>query len=250
MKKYYLVVLVCLISVLISCSTVNKTKTKIKSKPAQVEKELKFKELKYISLMTSIEYSNNGNSNEFVASINQNNDTLGLKVLGPFSMVLAELFSNKEQFFLLDKWNAVLYKGKPTKENFKKALQIPISYQDIIGLIRCNPYGDISRFINDIKQNDTLKSYIYADATAKDSLWIAKRSNTISRYVHKSTTAGESYEVDYHYGESTEYPDKIVFISGKNKLIIAIDKFSLEKFTVKSIKIPDKAKVVDLDETK
>jgi hypothetical protein len=252
MKKYYLIVLISLISVLISCSTVNKTKdsskTEVKAKATSVKKEPKF--LKYISLMASIEYFSSGTVNQFNTSINQNNDTLGLKVLGPFNVSVAELFSTKEKFFLLDKWNGVLYKGKPSKENFKKALQISISYEDIIGLIRCNPYGDITRFAKDAKVNDTLETFVFADATAKDSLWFTKKNNTISRYKHKSTNSAESYSVIYTYGESNEYPDKIVFTSGNNKLILNIDKFSLEKFTVKSFKIPEKAKVVDLDETK
>ncbi len=258
MKKYYLIVLISLISVLISCSTVDKTaKDSLKEKP--IEKPLEKpkakpvppkKELKYISLMTSIEYINSGTSNEFSASINQNGDTLGMKVLGPFNMVLAELFSTKEQFFLLDKWNAILYKGKPTKENFKEALQIAISYQDIIGLIRCHPYGDISRFEKDTKPNDSLEALIYGDVLAKDSLWLQKNYNTIARYKHKSTNPGESYKVDYSYGESKEYPEKIVFVSGKSKLTIKIEEFSLEKLSVKSFKIPEKAKIVDLDDKK
>lgn len=230
-----------------SCSTVDSTKTKVKvkAKPAPVRNELK-----YISLMASIEFVNSGNVNEFNASINQNNDTLGLRLLGPFNMALAELFSNPEQFMLLDKWHAVLYKGKPTKENFNKALQFPISYQEIIGLIRCNPYGDISRFEKSIKQNDSSEASYYADALAKDSLWFLKKNNTISQYKHISQNVKESYSVNYSYGEFVEYPDKIVFLSGKNKLTLKIDKFSLEKFTVKSIKIPNNVQTVNLDETK
>lgn len=257
MKKYYLIVLISFITLFVACSTVKNKQDSVKVVEQDTTKEIvkpkpipKLKEYRYISLTASIEFVNSGAVNEFNATINQNNDTLGMKVLGPFNISVAELFSTTEKFFLLDKWNAVLYKGKPTKENFKKSLQIPISYKEIIGLIRCNPYGDISRFANGIQSDEDIETYTYADETTKDSLWFSKKHKTVARYKHKSTKQDESYFVAYSYGESNDYPNKIVFVSGKNKLTLNIEKFSLEKFTVKSIKIPDNAKVVDLDETK
>lgn len=257
MKKYYLFLLAGLFSVLISCSTVKKTKEEIPVKSPEkesvketVKPESIKKVSKYISLMASIEFIQNKAKNEFNTSINLNNDTLGIKVLGPFNVVVAELFSTNEIFYMIDKWNGVLYKGKPTKENFNHAMQLPISYQEITGLIRCNPYEDITRFTINPSTNSKSVGYYFADAISKDSLWFDKATKNIQSYKHISSVARESYSVHYEYGDTLAYPNKITFTSGGNKLTLKVDKFSLEKFKVKNIKIPDKVSTIDLDAKK
>ena len=58
----------------------------------------------------------------------------------------ARIFSDQNSFKALNLIENKLYTGKPDKENFEKAVDINLSFDDLMSLVRNEPGGEISEF--------------------------------------------------------------------------------------------------------
>jgi len=79
-------------------------------------------------------------------------DSLSMIISGPLGITVAKLFATKSQFVFINSFNGELYKGKPTKENFEKVANIPLSFNDLINLLQ-------SKLLYNVNQYKYMKIY-------------------------------------------------------------------------------------------
>lgn len=97
----------------------------------------------FLELKTTMNASYGGDSRVFTAKIIlAGNDSASMNVYGPFGVVLGKLYSDSSNFTFLNILENTVYTGKPTLENFQRAMQIPVSFSDLIHILRSEVPGN------------------------------------------------------------------------------------------------------------
>jgi hypothetical protein len=64
-------------------------------------------------------------------------DSLSLTLTGPFGILVGKLYANPYYFIYYDIFNNEVLEGKPTAKNLKQAAMLPLSFEDIVHLLKC-----------------------------------------------------------------------------------------------------------------
>ncbi|ROL59610.1 DUF4292 domain-containing protein [Bacteroidetes/Chlorobi group bacterium ChocPot_Mid] len=138
--------------VLISCSTVKQTVDTNVNNITFPQRNTKFKDL---SVKSSISASMKDQS--MMASANMmlaQMDSISMNLSGPFGIPFGKLYATKDYVLFYNIMTNQVLEGKPTPENMRTAVFLPLSYEDFIRLIRCETPGEPQDFVFEKNLND------------------------------------------------------------------------------------------------
>ncbi len=264
MQKFLYIIFISLVLVIVSCSSTKqsekpKTETKIeKVKPLEskipVLKDFN-SSIKNLIIEGEIDIDSPqlDNSADFELTI-CGSDSLSMIISGPLGITVAKLFATKNQFIFINSFSGELYKGKPTKENFEKVANIPLSFNDLINILQ-------SKLLYHVKQYKYIKLYednyvfMINNNEIFDEILINQELNKIL-YLKRFNSTKELFNCSYgdfiNINNNNNFIAKTITINAPNsniKLKIKYDKVQANVTIDKpiSFKIPNKIKTFILD---
>ncbi len=148
-----LIISIFLLSIFtVSCATV-KDSVEVSSNINQFpERNIEFRNL---SLKSNISVVMKEMSNMATANINMAySDSISMSLFGPFGIPFGKLYATKSNVVFYNIMTNQVLEGKPSSENMRTAVFLPLSYEDFIRLIRCETPGEPKDFIYDKYLND------------------------------------------------------------------------------------------------
>ncbi|MFH1051973.1 MAG: DUF4292 domain-containing protein [bacterium] len=140
----------CLFSV--SCATVKDSVNVSTNTNKYPERN---KEYKNLSFKSNISVVMKDMSNMASANINMAySDSISMSLFGPFGIPFGKLYATKSNVVFYNIMTNQVLEGKPSSENMRTAVFLPLSYEDFIRLIRCETPGEPKDFIFDKNLND------------------------------------------------------------------------------------------------
>lgn len=149
--KTYILLLIISIS-LISCSSVKNTSDTSINNITFPERNNQFKNLSIKSSISAAmkDQSMMASANIMIAQM----DSISMNLFGPFGIPFGKLYAIKEYVLFYNIMTNQVLEGKPTPENMKTAVFLPLSYEDFIRLIRCETPGEPKEFVFEKNLND------------------------------------------------------------------------------------------------
>jgi len=143
MKRTLFALIVCLF-IMLSCSTVKKTKdlSGISVLP-QHKENLKTLNLTAKLIPTFKDFNNTVLSKIKISGI----DSMSMSIIGPMGITVGKMYSRSDYFIFYSTFENTAYEGNPSADNLKKAARMPISFEDYVHLIRCEPPGNPSDYL-------------------------------------------------------------------------------------------------------
>ena len=139
--KYYFIIFFSII--LISCAGTQETKKETFSdKLNGRQKDLHTLTASGSVIMNYPEGSNSGRFKLTAAGA----DSLLFEIYGPFGISIGKLFARKDYFLMLNSFSAEAFEGIPDEESLSKALQMPVSFSELIRLFRNETPGEPGDF--------------------------------------------------------------------------------------------------------
>ena len=137
---------------LISCSTV---KQKVDTDVVNIifpERNTNFKDLSIKSSISAAmkDQSMMASANMMIAQM----DSISMNLFGPFGIPFGKLYATKDYVLFYNIMTNQVLEGKPTAENMRTAVFLPLTYEDFIRLIRCETPGEPKDFIFEKNLND------------------------------------------------------------------------------------------------
>ncbi len=178
LKKSLIIILVSFL--MISCSTIKTTKKeKIKVSP-----KINFfppwnLELNNLIIKTNLSISNKNQSYSASANIRiAKLDSISMKINGPFGISVGKLYATQHMF---DFYNAItdqLIEGVPDADSFRQIIKMPISYNDLIRLMRCETPGNPMDFVFVKQLSDSTNENLFKNDKNPDYIEYAVISST------------------------------------------------------------------------
>ncbi len=112
-------------------------------------------------------------------------DSIQMNITGPFGIAIGKFYANKDEFQFYSIFENITYIGKPDAESLKRILNMDISFDDFIRIIRGEPLFEVDsyRFVKIINDNNHL--WISKQADFGDFIVSDVQYNTISTYQRK-----------------------------------------------------------------
>ncbi len=189
MKNKY-IFLFLILMLIVGCSSV---KESVKSdKKIEETQKVTIKLPGYKSDLYEIEFSAKisvnieGNSQSVNAKVKiAGVDSIAMNITGPFGIAVAKFYASKSEFIFYNIFENSTYIGKPNAENLKKFLNMNISFDDFIRILRGEPLFDIDsyKFMKTVSERTFLflsKQDSFGDFVVSDSV-----HNTIISYQRK-----------------------------------------------------------------
>lgn len=246
---YRVIILIGIITALGSCSIFSpKEKPKI---PKTIFSNDLIENLE-IKAELDVEMPNMSNSvNSTIQLIKK--DSLLMNIFGPFSIHVAKLFSSEKEFIFYNIFQNELISGEPSKENFLRATNMNLSFNELIHLIRNEVPGrseDFNFFSSDEKSNKT-----YLNSSNEDDIYITYdgKYNKLIKYEQKNKANEKLLSINYsNYNPVKNFfmPStiEIVFEKLGGSLKIIVDEYKInEGFGTISFTKPKSAKEIKLD---
>ena len=148
MKKIFFYILIFL--TLISCSQVKNIEKNVEKSDSASDYKFWDKELINLTMNGSINSTINGESlsGQFKLMI-ASTDSISMIIYGPLGVTVGKLFSTQKYFLYFNVLNNEAIEGTPSEDNLNKALQLPLSFSEIVRLFRSETPGDPNDFIKD-----------------------------------------------------------------------------------------------------
>jgi hypothetical protein len=140
-------------------------------------------------------------------------DSILINITGPFNINVGKLFANQDRYIINSNLESITYTGKPTAENLKKIINIPLSFNDLVRFLRASlseSYDSYS-FKTEVESEQLFVSLI-SDIGA-EFLLVSKEQNTISQIQRKNENNETVMNIVYsNYSPLNDYnfPKKIV----------------------------------------
>lgn len=215
MKLKYLIAYISLAMLIVACSTTKAEKQEVtpnradtvQSKPEKTEEKqeekatiLKIapnKELDNLYAKADASFSLMGMSNNATVELKiVGNDSSFARVNGPFGIPVAKAYSRQNYILLMDSFNGVAYEAEPTAESMYKLIGTPLSYDNILDILRARLIFQSENYTFLDSANSRYR-YAYEFMGFKDILIIDKYDRIISYKREKAGTL--VFMVDYSY---------------------------------------------------
>lgn len=202
----------------------------------------------------STDFQDQSLSGSFTAKI-AGRDSLQLTLYGPFSILIGRLHADKNSFTFYNAYNEIAYKGKPSSESMYTALMIPMSFGDIISILRQEYPGNREMYRQEQNDKDD-NSAVFIGETEKNAETKAIFDNSTGtlKKIIRSINTGVVYEVNYNnYSIYSGYylaeDTKVRFVSAGGEMIIDIDEVKINPEFKGSFRfdIPKKTKTYYFD---
>lgn len=152
MKKIYIFILILIIT---SCSTVKQHSYK-NEQLSSVECS------KYQSFKMKGAFSGGSENESQSAQLSLNIasvDSMQLTINALFGIPVGSFYSNKDYFSIYNMMNNTLYEGIPSEENIRNTINIPISYNDLISILKSTTPYPITDYQEENNRNQKLFRY-------------------------------------------------------------------------------------------
>ncbi|MCX6153973.1 MAG: DUF4292 domain-containing protein [Candidatus Kapabacteria bacterium] len=185
---------------ILSCST-----SKQISRNANIDENLGPVQLKWHNDMEYLELNCNFNikagDNDASASgkfILCRRDSLSLSISGPFGISIGKLFSRKDYFLFYNTYQNEIYEGTPTVENLSHAVRIPLSYSDLVALIRAETPESALIFKESARDKDLGTIDFKAKNASNEDVFVKlnNKNSSILEYSRRNSE-GELIHVTY-----------------------------------------------------
>ena len=185
-----------IISLLLSCST---AKQSVKSVPVFSQENLKALEM---TGAISTDFPELKQTFDFKIQIG-GHDSVAMTVYGPFSLVIGKLYSTKDHFVFYNVLTNEVYEGTPSPKNLKLAMNLPLSFNDFISVVRCEtaePYETFKPDESYDKENKLLfksvrNEYIDFALFNKENMMISQYQRKLKDGKIVMTIANDNFEL-------------------------------------------------------
>lgn len=182
-------------------------------------------------------------------------DSLKMVLTGPFGVSVGALGSTPAHFTFLELFQEnVAYEGRPDRETFTKAMQLGLSYREIVALMRCEvPHIPTSTDINagtlTVRNEGDLIHYTVPQGEKTEIFSVDPKKLVITSYTLTRDYRGEevtelavTYQNFYNKAEGRYFPQEATAVlnDGAQTLRISIDnvKGRIEKGTTLAVEVP------------
>ena len=229
MKK--IIILLLLILVISGCSTV------VKKQELEEQKSIldRYAGLKNLELQGSIKTDFGGTSNSASFKIIMASaDSISITIYGPFGIVGGKMWATPDYFCFYDIFNNELIEGSPKSENMQKVLSVPLSYYDIVYLLRCELPTDPSQFTEGRNEDESLNLTFNNNQNPmfNESTYLSKRNKKMTSY-HRRYKNNNREIMSVTYDNFEQFAKYILSKSIKFKFPSALGSVEIELSDVK-----------------
>ena len=127
-------------------------------------------------------------------------DSILIKITAFLGINVGQLYANKNEFIMNNNLESITYIGIPTEENIMKTAFIPLSFADLISILKCIPTQNISNY----KYKNDVNIFEFIDENKIEQITIDV-SDRISKIVRIDKNGNEIFSVEYdNYFELNE----------------------------------------------
>lgn len=237
-KKHFLFIISLFLT--ISCSSIKQKSDEISTFEKYQFKKEKVNQLVITGKLNSSQ--NNAGSANFKIEI-FDKDTFALSLFGPMGMLLIRFYSTENEFLLYNSFTSEAIQGSPKSSAMNEFLPIPVSFIDLISLIRNEtPFSE--KDYTEYNLNQEKKEKIFKYSSEKDFVEYVVfdvDSKQLKQVQRKSVEGKEAVNVffkDYEKTEEFYFPRKIIFDLKKENIQMSFDceKYVINKSFDKSLK--------------
>lgn len=131
------------------CSSVKEIKKVIPVKEKKIAKNIIKTstpiENLYIEGKMTIENNGESQSGNFKMSI-AGMDSVFMQINGPFGITVAKMYSTSDEFIFVNYFGNEAFRGTPSRKNLERVMRIPLSFNDLIHFIKCEPSENINSY--------------------------------------------------------------------------------------------------------
>ena len=140
----------------------------------------------------SINFPNQNNSVSSTIEI-AGMDSILIKISAIFGISVGQLYANQNEFIMNNNLESITYIGIPTEENIMKTAFIPLSFYDLVSILKCVPSQDINNYI--YKTNDNIFEYISTNKIEHIKL---DDSFSLLQVIRMDNRGNEIFSVEYN----------------------------------------------------
>lgn len=252
-KSFIISLSIIVLFLINSCATTNINQDKIK-----INNKIYFgrNNLNYLFLKGNISINAPAMKQDAQYKININSvDSLSLSLLGPFGIVGAKLYANPDYFLFYNVLQDEAYQGKPTSYNMYSLISVPVSYKDLLSIIRNDFYSSEKKYtISENNENYILYLYNSINDSTNNYYHYSKLNNAVELYTKinkdNDTLVSISYK-EYKNTDNINFPRKILMNFHKANVLIkmSIDDIIINQESNKQMifSISKSTKIIDLD---
>jgi len=180
-------------------------------------------------------------------------DSLLMNIYGPFGIQIAKLFSSNKEFVFYNMFQNQIISGTPSKENFLKATNLNLSFDELIHLIRNEVPGKNENF--QYYKNDENSNEIYKNKLDNNKIFVTydNKYKKLIKYEQKDNLDNKLLSINYKdYSPYNNFllPNtiEIIFEKLSGKLTINVEEYKING-EINSINFdkPTSAKIIKLD---
>ena len=240
--------------ILAGCATVPKAQETKAVEKSTLSRNSQLKNFE-MTLNLNVNMTSGSNSASAKAKV-ADTDSIALSLFGPFGIPVGKVYADMNQLIFLNLLTNQVLKGKPSEENMRTAIMLPMSYSDFIRLIRCETPGNPLDFIFERNLNDT--ESLYKNSSNSEFIEYAVISNStkeIMQYQRKAIDGSMILHVfysDYKLFDNINFSTKQLYkFPGINAdLSLEVNDFKnvINFDSPFMLKIPKGMEVIDLEQ--
>ena len=116
-------------------------------------------------------------------------DSVSMTLTGPLGVALGKLYADSTEFYFFNVFENVIIAGAPSEENFRKAVNLNISFTDFAQIARCLPPGEISDYnlhSQDTSDNNTALFRRIVNESIVDFALVSLIDGSLTQFQRKS----------------------------------------------------------------
>ena len=171
--------LLLLLAIITSCATVSKKETATEKKSTVSENitggltvaSNKFSDAANIRIRASISFKFPDMSNSANAVIEMaKRDSILVTITGPFGISVGKLYATPNEFIMNNNLQNTTFVGVPTEKNIMQIANIPLSFNDLVSILRTSTSQNATNYIHNSESSDAeLSAFHLAEFVAGTS---------------------------------------------------------------------------------
>ena len=193
----YTTIFILLLILLTSCSTTKDTTTKYREATTDVslnqisDKYFAIGDNILLKASLSINFPSQNNSASSTIEI-AGTDSILIKISAFLGISVGQLYANKNEFIMNNNFESTTYVGVPTEENIMSIAFIPLSFNDLICILKCIPPQNITAY----KYKNDANIFEFTDENKIEHIFLDSFS-AISKIVRTDIVGNEIFVVEY-----------------------------------------------------
>jgi hypothetical protein len=206
----------------------------------------------YIEGDINVDLNGTTNSAGFKLSI-ASEDSLMIVITGPFGISVGRAFATPEKFVFSNSLTGDIFTGTPSRENMEQAMDLPLSFNDIVKLIKAETAEKSEEYVH-YKVSEENAFERRNSKTNFERIIISPSDSLLLSFTRLDSKHDVALDVEYSNYESFNgilLAKKMVFnFPTKNSMVaFKLDEVEINKAFEKpfSFSVSPKAKVINLD---